>query len=136
MSLVSNEAKTKMIIRLRHHLINDLERMKIRYQEIQKACREEWGVAITYTYPLAQYDSYISKIYEMIFLIESKNEIFYYLWCLEEEFGIQSNVEKIESFIEKLFAIFSDPSMNIIKLAVNDVKRVFNDVIQEKMTFE
>ena len=80
--------------------------MKIRYQEIQKACREEWGVAITYTYPLAQYDSYISKIYEMIFLIESKNEIFYYLWCLEEEFGIQSNVEKIESFIEKLFAIF------------------------------
>ena len=117
-------------------MINDFEKMKIRYQEIQKAFLEIWNVATTDTALLLQYDSYISKIYQMLLSNEPKNEIFYYFWCLEEKFRLPGNAGKINGFIEKLFEIFSDQSLNIIKITVADVKQVFNDIIQKKITFE
>lgn len=118
-------------------MIDDFEK-KQRYQEIQKVCRKEWGIsAIADEFTEGQYSSYISKIYQLLLANESKNEIFYFLWSHEtEEMGLKGDATKIEELIEKLLEIFSDPSMNNIKLKLIDVKQVFSDVIQKRVSFE
>lgn len=119
-------------------MINDFEKKKKRYQEVERVCKGEWGTSATAdVLTESQYGSYISKIYQLLLANESKNEIFYYIWSLEtEKMGLKRDATKIEEFIEKLLEIFSDPLMNNIKLKLIDVKQVFSDVIQKRVSFE
>jgi len=119
-------------------MVNDFEKKKKRYQEIERVCREEWCIsATTDVSKQTQYDSYISNIYKLLISNESRNEIFYYLWCLEtEQMGLIGDATRIEGFIEKLSGIFSDPLMNRIKLKLIDLAQVFLDVIQKRISFE
>lgn len=113
----------------------DLEIIKIRYQEIQRACLNKWSDSCVANVTSLQ--PFILKIYQKLLLNKPKKEIFYYLWCIEtEQFGLQGDVGKIENFIDEIFEIFSDQSKNSIKLTIAMVKKVFSDVIQEKITFE
>ena len=72
---------------------------------IKKAIIEEWDpIGVGYL-PEAQdeYDSYISMIYELLFLRRPKSEIFDFLWWVEtQHMGLKGEKIKTEQFAQRL----------------------------------
>jgi hypothetical protein len=93
---------------MKNQFLNRAQRM---HAEIRKALLEEWDPIGVKDIPEAknEYDGYVPKIYKMLIQRKTTEEIFDYLWWVENEYmGLTGNRQATMAFAERLMSLAAE----------------------------